>query len=328
MTLHHHNPMPCPSAHASDFDKPSHVQAWQFKGKSGSLQHKWRSVSIRLPCESSAHHAALYLWNNYERVCILQGHTCLHSCSVIQSAVGCQVFVAFRQLVKFSQQRCLFADGQVYFPWASKYPSLAALAGSCSMFVSTNDTYTDNSAFVSGGVIFTSNSTSTTVHCSLTSTTAPAMQDLQLPCLESTYANNIIAVTPNSSAPEDSSGLSDSSGLNAAEASSDEQLATSDSAGQKGYGAQYATPPATLLVAASSNASYVSNGDALPQIDVTVLDQFGQEVTLGIVPFFASASVTVVPRPRYCSTNCMWLAAFDTCPALQLVLICHPVHTV
>ncbi len=147
------------------------------------------------------------------------------------------------------------------FLWAQLAPTLAALAGNCSYFVSTANTFGGNHADIAGAVIYSTNVTS-----------------MQLSCAADLKVQN-----PGTDCP--------------AWSSSSLPANTIGAEGVVGYGPGLAFPPAAVTFGSSASnsrqISYISDGSTkVPMPVVNVLDQAGN--TVKMQPLTANVTVDTV----------------------------------
>ncbi len=146
------------------------------------------------------------------------------------------------------------------FLWYDLNPPLATLAGNCSYFLATANTFNSNHANVAGAVIYSTNVTAMTVGCMTNQTQDPGQ---------------------------------DCPGWNADAASAN----TVGAGAVVGYGPGLAFPPHSLILGGNStnspHISYISDGStSIPMPLVNALDQAGNVVNLQ--PLRANVSVSTV----------------------------------
>lgn len=152
-------------------------------------------------------------------------------------------------------------NGSTYFPWSDDLPMLSSLTSNCSALVLTGGAWSDNRAYTSGPVLYSSNIDTTFVDChdksgyelSQSSAATSALQELSLPCQTTSWGFN----------------------GNSTDTCSD----TGCSPKLLHY---FAFPPATLNVSSEPSMEYVSNGaTSLTTLSVQAVDQARQPVIPG-----------------------------------------------
>ena len=144
------------------------------------------------------------------------------------------------------------------FLWAQLAPDLAALAGTCSYFVANVNNFSGNHADIAGGVMYSSNISTTQLAC----TTNGSQQTPSTGCMQWSTLSNTVGAE-----------------------------------GVVGYGPGLAFPPAEMIFGGSSSnhrqISYISDGSSrVPMPLVNVLDQAGN--TVKMLGLSANVSVTNV----------------------------------
>lgn len=147
------------------------------------------------------------------------------------------------------------------FLWSQLAPTLATMAGNCSYFVSTANSFSGNHANVAGAVIYSTNVTSMQLSCSA----SLEFQDPGKDC----------PAWSSSSFPANTVGAE----------------------GTIGYGPGLAFPPAGIALGGSSTIaqqlSYISDGSTkIPMPEVSVLDQAGN--TVRMQPLLANVTVDTI----------------------------------
>ena len=130
------------------------------------------------------------------------------------------------------------------FPWASQSPQLAQEAGNCSLLTSIADAYHSNYASDAGGVMFSTNTTTSTLSCDAS---MPISSKL-MACPPPLWGNNSVS---------------------------------RDTSAASGYGADVASAPASIVLDMPPMTSYVSNGNVKLPMAIYVVDQYGSNVTSG-----------------------------------------------
>lgn len=147
------------------------------------------------------------------------------------------------------------------FLWAQLAPDLAALAGTCSYFIANANNFSGNHADIAGGVLYSSNITTTQLACNPNG----SMQTPGTDCMQwstTSFPGNTVGAE-----------------------------------GVVGYGPGLAFPPAEMIFGGSSSnhrqISYISDGSSrVPMPLVNVLDQAGN--TVKMLGLTANVSVTNV----------------------------------
>lgn len=158
------------------------------------------------------------------------------------------------------------------FPWASQSQQLAQEAGNCSLLTSISDAYHSNYANDAGGVMFSTNTTTSALSCDAS---MPISSKL-MACPPPLWSNNSVS---------------------------------RDTSAASGYGAGVASAPASIVLDVPPMTSYVSNGNVKLPMAIYVMDQGGSNVTSGeaqgpnMLPCDFSAAYLAIADAQF---ECMW----------------------